>query len=351
MGAAIALAVLDAMTPGLCGHRPAPLRMAFLYVPNGIVMDEWTPKGQALGVAPLPEELPRITRALAPYRNDMMVLSGLTSNGGRALGDGPGDHGRAGAAYLTGVHPRKTYGKDIQAGVSMDQVAAQKLEGATRFASLELGCEEGVQGGNCDNGYSCAYSNSISWRTPSSPMPPEIRPRAVFERLFGNVETERDPKRRARQELYQKSVLDVVLEDARRLQGSLGGADRRKLDEYLYGIREIETRIQKTEREHAAVTPTAAAPSPSIPTDFAEHARIMMDLLDAGVPDRFDAGGDGVAGHRAESAIVRCGDRDLRSAPRPDAPQRGSREDREGHEDQLLSHPAVHLSARTSSKR
>ena len=130
----------------------------------------------------------------------------------------PGDHGRAGAAYLTGVHPKKTYGKDIHTGISMDQVAAQKLEGATRFASIELGCEEGVQGGNCDNGYSCAYSNSISWRTPSSPMPPEIRPRAVFERLFGSVDAERDPKRRARQELYQKSVLDVVLEDARRLR-------------------------------------------------------------------------------------------------------------------------------------
>ena len=135
-------------------------------------MDEWTPKGQAVGVAALPEEMPRITKALTPYRNDFTMLSGLTSNGGRALGDGPGDHGRAGAAYLTGVHPKKTNGKDIHTGISMDQVAAQKLEGRTRFASIELGCEEGVQGGNCDNGYSCAYSNSISWRTPSRPDPP-----------------------------------------------------------------------------------------------------------------------------------------------------------------------------------
>jgi hypothetical protein len=279
MGTAIALPFLDAMRPAFAASTPPPTRLAFLYVPNGIVMDEWTPKGQAAGVASLPEELPRITRALAPYRNDCMMLSGLTSNGGRALGDGPGDHGRAGAAYLTGVHPKKTYGKDIHTGISMDQVAAQKLEGATRFASIELGCEEGVQGGNCDNGYSCAYSNSISWRAPSSPMPPEIRPRAVFERLFGSVDGERDPKRRARQELYQKSILDVVMEDARRLEGSLGGADRRKLDEYLHGIREIETRIQKMERESVRVAPTVPAPSASVPTDFAQHARIMMDLL------------------------------------------------------------------------
>ena len=241
-------------------------------------MNEWTPKGQAAG-RPRCRRSCRGSRALAPYRNDCMMLSGLTSNGGRALGDGPGDHGRAGAAYLTGVHPKKTYGKDIHTGISMDQVAAQKLEGATRFASIELGCEEGVQGGNCDNGYSCAYSNSISWRAPSSPMPPEIRPRAVFERLFGSADAERDPKRRARQELYQKSILDVVLEDARRLEGTLGGADRRKLDEYLHGIREIETRIQKMERENVRVVPATAAPSASVPTDFAQHARIMMDLL------------------------------------------------------------------------
>ena len=161
--------------------------MAMLYVPNGIIMNEWMP---ALpdGVNPLPAVLPRISSALAPFRNDIMMLGGLTQNGGRALGDGPGDHGRAGANYLTCVHPKKTNGRDLQTGISVDQIAAKRLEGKTRFASLELGCEEGVQGGSCDNGYSCAYSNSISWRTPSSPMPAEIRPRAVFERLFGAVD-------------------------------------------------------------------------------------------------------------------------------------------------------------------
>src|SRR4051794_21835699 len=173
----------------------SPNRMAFLYVPNGIVMDCWTPPGE-LGATPL-AELPRVSKALAPYRQDVMFLSGLTQNGGRALGDGPGDHGRAGASYLTCVHPKKTNGRDLQAGISVDQIAAQSLAGKTRYASLELGCEEGVQGGSCDNGYSCAYSNSISWRTQSSPNPAEIRPRAVFERLFGTSDLDPDPARRA----------------------------------------------------------------------------------------------------------------------------------------------------------
>src|SRR4030095_3971329 len=209
-----------------------PGRMAYLYVPNGIVMDQWTPAGGA-GSTPV-GELARITSALAPYRNDILILSGLTSDGGRAHGDGPGDHGRAGAAYLTGVHPKKTYGKDIQAGISMDQIAATKLEGKTKFGSLELACEEGIQGGNCDNGYSCAYSNSLSWRSPSTPNPPEMRPRAVFERMFGAVDDEKDPARRARLKSYERSILDLVLEDAQGLKSTLGGDDRRKLDEYLF---------------------------------------------------------------------------------------------------------------------
>src|SRR5687767_1816903 len=205
LGATVALPFLDAMLPAFAAsalQKPAaPGRIGYLYVPNGIVMDQWMPAGGA-GSTPL-GELPRITSVLAPYRNDILLLSGLTSDGGRAHGDGPGDHGRAGAAYLTGVHPKKTYGKDLQAGISMDQYAASVIGNQTRFASLELGCEEGIQGGNCDNGYSCAYSNSISWRTPSTPNPPEIRPRAVFERLFGTGDIERDPVKRARQEKYE----------------------------------------------------------------------------------------------------------------------------------------------------
>jgi hypothetical protein len=251
-------------------------RMAFLYVPNGIVMEAWTPAG-GVGSTPL-GELPRITTALTPYRNDILMLSGLTSDGGRAHGDGPGDHGRAGAAYLTGVHPKKTYGKDLKTGISMDQIAARQLENKTRFGSLELGCEEGIQGGNCDNGYSCAYSNSISWRTENTPNPPEIRPRAVFERLFGAASDEKDPAKRQRQLEYRRSILDLVLGDAQSLQKTLGGDDRRKLDEYLSSVRDVEKRIEGVEKANTKQV-VAEVPSSSIPTDFAEHSHLMFDLM------------------------------------------------------------------------
>jgi hypothetical protein len=283
-GTALALPFLDAMIPPFARaatvKAAAPTRMAFLYVPNGIVMDEWTPRtGDGVGEWALPENLPRITRAIAPYRNDLMILSGLECNGGRALGDGAGDHGRAGSAYLTATHPRKSAGKDLRAGISVDQVAAQKLAGATRFASIELGCEEGVQGGNCDNGYSCTYSNTLSWRTPTTPLPPEVRPRAVFERLFGSLDLGVDPVHRRRQEMYEKSILDGVLDDARQLQASLGGADRNKMDEYLSCVREIETRIQSVERSDRPPSVQYPPPSASVPSDFGEHARLMIDLL------------------------------------------------------------------------
>jgi hypothetical protein len=283
LGATLALPFMDAMLPAFASAAVqkslAVNRMAFLYVPNGIVMEAWTPAG-AVGSTPL-VELPRITSALTPCRNDILMLSGLTSDGGRAHGDGPGDHGRAGAAYLTGVHPKKTYGKDLKTGISMDQIAARQLESKTRFGSLELGCEEGIQGGNCDNGYSCAYSNSISWRTENTPNPPEISPRAVFERLFGSASdeaAEKDPARRQRLVEYRRSILDLVLRDAQSLQKSLGGDDRRKLDEYLSSIRDVEKRIQNVERSNVTKAP-AEAPAASIPTDFAEHSHLMLDLM------------------------------------------------------------------------
>lgn len=282
-GTALALPLLDAMLPsfvrGATAKTAAPCRMAFLYVPNGIMMDQWI-QDQKTGVTPLPAELPRVTSALEPYRRDIMFIGGLTQNGGRALGDGPGDHGRAGASYLTCVHPKKTNGRDLYAGVSVDQIAAQRLQGKTRLASLEIGCEEGVQGGSCDNGYSCAYSNSISWRTPAAPNPAEIRPRAVFERLFGASDQDPDPARRARQASYERSILDVVTGDAKRLSANLAGADRRKLDEYLYSIRDVEKRIQAAERSSTPVKkPDMPPPDRSVPAEFGEHARIMIDLL------------------------------------------------------------------------
>ena len=277
VGTALALPLLDSMVPAFAAKSKSPTRMAIVYFPNGVQAGTWIPETEG-EIARLPEALPRVLEPLAPYRDQVNILSNLTVDGGRSHGDGEGDHGRAGASYLTGAHPKKTY-KDIQNGVSADQYVAQKIGSATRFASLELGCEEGIQGGFCDGGYSCAYSNSISWRTPSTPNPPEVRPRAVFERLFGSGEIERDPVRRARLERYEKSVLDSVLEDARLLQTNLGATDRRKLDEYLYAIREIETRIQKAERESAQIAPGIDAPAPSVPENYTEHTHLMFDLI------------------------------------------------------------------------
>ena len=272
LGTALGLPLFEAM--GRAAAKP-PCRMAFLYVPNGIMMDQWI-ADQKPGITPLPDRLPSVSAEFGAHRGDITFIGGLTQNGGRALGDGPGDHGRAGASYLTCVHPKKTNGRDLHAGISVDQIAAERLRGKTRLASLELTCEEGVQGGSCDNGYSCAYSNSISWRTPSSPNPAEIRPRAVFERLFGAAATEDgDPVRRAR---YERSILDVVTADARSLSAKLGGADRRKLDEYLYSIRDVEKRIQAVEGQPRPKT-DMPAPDRSIPESLGEHAHIMVDLL------------------------------------------------------------------------
>jgi hypothetical protein len=276
--------MLDSMTPVLAATTnkaaAAPSRMAFIYAANGIIMEEWTPQTEA-AVAPLPRELPSILKPIEPFRERLMVLTGLTSDPARAHGDGPGDHARSAAAYLTSVHPKKTFGADIQAGVSIDQLVAQKIGGETKFASLELGCEEGILAGNCDNAYSCAYTNTISWRTPSSPLPPEVNPRAAFERLFGSGDAEQDPVRRAREQKYDQSILDFVLEDARRLHGELGATDRRKLEEYLFSVRDIEKRIVSIERESVAAPAGMAKPGSSIPEDFTIHSRLMLDLLAA----------------------------------------------------------------------
>lgn len=284
LGTAVALPLLDAMVPALSRAATAvaaPCRMALLYVPNGIMMDQWVPvPGRTAGVSALPAKFPSVLSVLEPHREHVTVVGGLTQNGGRALGDGPGDHGRAGASYLTCVHPKKTNGRDLQAGISVDQIAARKLEGKTRFASLELSCEDGVQGGSCDNGYSCAYSNTISWRTESTPNPSEIRPRALFERLFGSADTEPDPVKRARRAQYERSILDLVLGDAQTLASKLGGADKRKLDEYLYSIRDVEKRIQAAEKSKPAQAPKGAVvPDASVPAELAEHAHLMIDLM------------------------------------------------------------------------
>jgi hypothetical protein len=222
-------------------------------------------------------EFSRVMKPLEPFRKDMLVLSGLGHHNGNALGDGPGDHARAAASYLTGVHPRKTAGADIQNGISVDQIAAQHLGSETRFSSLELGCDDSRTIGNCDSGYSCAYTNSLAWRGPTTPMPPETNPRLVFERLFGDIDTSVPPEVRARRLLYRRSILDLVNERTSQLAAGLGPNDRRKLDEYLTSIREIEQRIEKAEKDMTGLTPSIDKPT-GVPVLYADYVNLMFDL-------------------------------------------------------------------------
>jgi hypothetical protein len=283
IGAAISLPLLDAMVPAFASPSTAdaPLRLAFIYVPNGILMDQWTPLAEGPDF-----ELSRILTPLAPHRENVLVLSGLAQNNGRALGDADGDHARASATYLTGVHPKKTDGAGIHAGISVDQVAASHVGAATRFPSIELACEDGRLVGACDSGYSCAYNNTLSWRTPSMPLPPEVNPRAVFERLFGAIDE--NPADRLNRLSDETSILDYVLDDTRRLNAQLGASDRGKIDEYLTSVREIELRIQLAERDGAATPdapPSIHKPS-GVPADFAAYARLMFDLMAAAFQTR-----------------------------------------------------------------
>ncbi|HYL99502.1 MAG TPA: DUF1552 domain-containing protein [Blastocatellia bacterium] len=276
MGVSVALPMLDAMVPALGfarGNAVKPaVRLAFSYVPNGIIMDQWTPKVEGKAF-----EFTRVLKSLEPFRGDLLVLSGLADRNGNALGDGAGDHARAGASFLTGVHCKKTAGSDIHAGVSADQIAATQMESVTRFASIELGCEDSNTVGNCDSGYSCAYTNSISWRTPTTPMPPEVNPRSAFERLFGTADLSLDPATRARRAGYRKSILDLVTADTQSLTKTLGPSDRRKMDEYLSAVREIEQRIEGAEKDTRQVKPSIDKPA-GIPFDFRDYVKLMYDL-------------------------------------------------------------------------
>jgi hypothetical protein len=270
------------MTPittcaGNSGARPAaPVRMAFLYIPNGVHMRAWTPAEPGARFA-----MPPTLQALEPFREDLLVLSGLTQRNAAPLGDDGGDHARSLACFLTGVHPLKTDGANLRAGISIDQVAARELGRHTQLPSLELGIDPSAQSGNCDSGYSCAYSSNISWKSASMPMAKEIDPRLVFDRLFGSSFSGGATVPRLESQRYQRSILDFVLEDARQLRERLGRNDRRKIDEYLSSIREIELRIG------AAATRAPSRPAPAstmarpggIPKDLPEHIRLMLDLL------------------------------------------------------------------------
>lgn len=284
MGTAIALPWLEAMRPAVtrslahADEHPVaagehPLRMAFVFVPNGKHMQHWTPAQEGSDF-----ELTPILQPLANVREDLMVLTGLTHDKARANGDGPGDHARSLSAFLTGCQPVKTDGANIRVGVSADQIAAQRHGHRTRFPSLEIGCDRGAQSGNCDSGYSCAYSSSISWRSPTTPMAKEVDPRLVFERLFASELSQESAEVREKRLRYRQSVLDFARDDAKRLENRLGAGDRRKLDEYLTGVREIEQRLAHAERHNAVELPKYERPD-GIPPEYAEHIRLMTDLM------------------------------------------------------------------------
>lgn len=271
MGAAIALPMLESMTPAFASTTKAPVRMAFMYVPNGMDMRNWSPGYEGpLG------ELPKILKPLEPFKQDITLLGNLTHNSGRALLDGAGDHGRCCGSYLTGVQPRKS-AVDIKCGVSMDQLVANEIGKNTRFPSLELGLEDARQAGDCDSGYSCAYTNNLAWRSETQPLPPLLNPRAVFERLFG-ADAHLSPEARARQNRFRRSILDFVSEDTQRLESNLGPTDRRKLDEYLTSIRDIEHQIDRAEKDNSQINPGMDKPY-GVPADFAEHFKLMTDML------------------------------------------------------------------------
>jgi len=276
LGTAVALPMLDAMQPTLglgstTEQTVPPRRMAFLMVPNGVHVPDWTPTTEGYDF-----KLPYILEPLARVQDELLVLTGLTHDKGRANGDSAGDHARACASFLTGCQPRKTHGANLRAGASADQIAARQIGDATLFPSLEIGCERLGLSGNCDSGYSCAYSSSISWSSPNTPLGKEVNPRQVFERLFSSQDQDS-----TKRNLYRKSILDFVIEDAHNLKVRLGQTDQRKLDEYLTGVRQIEQRILRTE-EHAdaALADRTGLKKPAgIPDDYQEHVRLMGDLM------------------------------------------------------------------------
>ena len=276
LGAAVALPFLDSMVPAFAGVRNAVARsvnrLSIVYMPNGMNMDHWTPKTDGAAF-----ELTRILEALRAFREQMIVVTGLDNEPAVILpGEPPGFHARSGGAFLSGAHPKPTDGADLQAGTTFDQIAARRLGQETQLASLEVGLESAELSGTCEPNLSCAYVNTIAWRTPTTPLPTENNPRAVFERLFGDGHSTDLASRRMRIR-EDRSILDSVTEKVSRLKGELGSDDKAKLSEYLEAIRDAERRIQKAEREDARELPAIEKPG-GVPTTFEEHIRLMFDL-------------------------------------------------------------------------
>jgi len=272
-GVTIALPFLDAMVPALSRLAAAPpraTRLGFFYIPNGVVMDKWTPAktGPAYELSPT-------LRALQPFHNQLLVLSGLGHNQANSFGDGNGDHSRAGSTWLSATHPKRTEGTDIRLAVTVDQLAARQFAEHTQIVSLELCIDSNHTVGNCENGYNCAYLNSISWRTPTMPNPPENNPRLVFERMFGDGGTGAQHGAELRKD---RSILDGVNQEISRLEKSLGPSDRQAIGEYTETIRDIERRITRAEEQSAEIPVPALDKPVGIPDNFEEHIGLLFDL-------------------------------------------------------------------------
>ena len=272
LASAPAVRALGAAAGAAAAAGKPPLRMAFVYIPNGAMMKDWTPERLGTGF-----DLPRILQPLAPVQSNLTVLSGLAHDKARPNGDGAGDHARASATFLTACQARKTQGADIRVGVSVDQWAAQKVGNHTRFPSLELGTDRGQLSGQCDSGYSCAYSFNVSWRSASTPMPPEVDPKLAFDRLFTAGDSDETAEVRARRQARRASVLDFVLEDAKRLQGQLGRNDQRKLDEYMSAVRDVERRIAMADKVGVEL-PDHTRPQ-GVPARYEDHVKLMFDIM------------------------------------------------------------------------
>ena len=277
IGASVALPLLDGMVPAmtaLAKTAAAPIRrLGFFYVPNGMAMKYWEPDGEGAEF-----DLPRTLEPLAAHRDRLTVLTGLAAMEAYPRpGEGGGDHARAAGSYLTGMHIKRTSAADVLAGVSADQIAARALAEETQFASLELALETVELLGACDGTYACAYTNTIAWRTPTAPLPMENDPRALFERMFGTAAST-DPEARLARIRRDRSILDSVSDKAASLRVRLAPGDRVKLTEYLDAVRDVERRIQKAEEQVGRDVPVVDQP-PGIPQDFADHAKLMFDML------------------------------------------------------------------------
>ena len=267
-GVAVALPFLDAMHPAFAGPVKTVHRVAVVYVPNGIIMNQWTPAETGKDYT-----FTRILKPLEPFRDDVTIITGLANEAAtKAQGGG---HAKASGSFLSSVPPKYTAGADVHAGTTFDQVAAKTWASETRVASLQLGCEDARMVGNCDTGSSCAYTNSLSWKDPDSPLAVDVNPRSVFERLFGNVDPSLSPEVRARRALYRRNMLDLTRDSTKKLELDLGPADRRKMDEYLTSVHEVEQRMTAVERD---TRPPSIDKPAGIPFAFTEYVKLMFDL-------------------------------------------------------------------------